>query len=565
MEDQRYSQERKEGLAMDAVAAPMPENSMMDTSKSEQSEQSESSTAGHLTGFTLGITLLALCIATFCVALDNTIISTAIPAITDEFHALQDVGWYGSAYLLTTCALQLPFGKLYGLFSAKWTFLSALFLFELGSLICAVARSSPTFIGGRALAGVGAAGVFSGSLVIIARSTPIEKRPVYQSMLGSTFGIASIVGPLIGGAFTDLVTWRWCFYINLPLGGVTAIVIVFFLHTASMGNPFKTNGFWGLLWSLDPLGFVLFVPSIVSILIALQWGGSLYAWNDGRVIALLVVFAVALVAFVGVQIWLGESATIPPRVGSQRTVWSASIFSFFLSGAFFLLIYFLPIYFQAIKGTSALRSGIDSIPLILSNVVGIILAGGLTAKVGYYMPFIYLCVVFTSIASGLLTTLSPTTMTAKWVGYQILYGFGCGCGFQLPQIAAQAALPFADVQTGIAITLFFQNFGGALFVSAGNNVLNDQLVRRITALDIPGLEPKAVLQAGATGIRNIIPAGFLDAVVNVYNDSLRLTFQVALILSALSAIGAVFMEWKNLKAPVPKGDGTETPQSSEKV
>jgi MFS family permease len=203
--------------------------------------------------------------------------------------------------------------------------------------------------------------------------------------------------------------------------------------------------------------------------------------------------------------------------------------------------------------------------LILSNVVGIILAGGLTAKIGYYMPFIYVCVVFTSIASGLLTTLTPTTTTAKWVGYQILYGFGCGCGFQLPQIAAQAALPFQDVQTGIAITLFFQNFGGALFVSAGNNVLNDQLVRRITALNITGLQPMAVLQAGATGIRDIIPAGFLDVVINAYNDSLRLTFQVALILSTLSVIGAVFMEWKNLKAPTPKSDGTETPQSSEKA
>ncbi|KAI8950859.1 major facilitator superfamily domain-containing protein [Xylaria longipes] len=520
----------------------------------------------HLSGYVLGLTLFALCIATFCVALDNTIIATAIPSITDEFHALEDVGWYGSAYLLTTCALQLPFGKLYGIFNPKWTFLSALFLFELGSLICAVAKSSPTFIGGRALAGVGAAGVFSGSLVIIAHSSSIEKRPAYTSLLGAMFGIASIVGPLIGGAFTDLVTWRWCFYINLPLGGVTAFIILFFLRSISTGNPLKDNTVWGLFWSLDPLGFILFVPSIVSVLIALQFGGSTYSFSDGRVIALFVVFGAALIAFVGVQAWLGEKATIPPRVGLQRTIWSASLFSFLLSGAFFLLIYFIPIYFQAVKGRTALGSGIDSIPLILSNVVGIILAGALTTNFGHYMPFIYVCVVFVSIASGLLTTLTPSTDTGKWVGYQILFGFGCGCGFQLPQIAAQTALPFQDVQTGIAITLFFQNFGGALFVSVGNNVLNSQLVRRITALGIPGVNANDILNAGATGIRDIVPHQYLDTVIVAYNKALKQTFQVALIISTLTVLGAAFMEWRSVKAP-KDGSGTNSSNSetSEKV
>ncbi|KAI0403075.1 major facilitator superfamily domain-containing protein [Xylaria palmicola] len=533
----------------------------------QQPTNASPSSTTHLSGFRLVLTLFALCIATFCVALDNTIISTAIPSITDEFHALADVGWYGSAYLLTTCALQLPFGKIYGLFDPKWTFLIALLLFELGSLICAVAKTSTTFIGGRALAGIGSAGVFSGSLVIIAHASSIEKRPIYTSILGAMFGIASIVGPLIGGAFTDLVTWRWCFYINLPLGAVTAFVILFFLGSISMGNPLENNTVLGLLWSLDPLGFILFVPSIVSVLIALQFGGSTYSFSDGRVIALFVVFGVTLIAFIGVQAWLGEKATIPPRVGLQRTIWSASLVSFLLSGAFFLLIYFIPIYFQAIKGQTALGSGIDSIPLILSNVVAIILAGALTTRFGYYMPFVYLCVVLISIASGLLTTLTPETGTGKWIGYQILFGFGCGCGLQLQQIAAQTVLPFQDVPTGIAITLFFQNFGGALFVSVGNNVLNSQLVARFTALNIPGLSVSDILSTGATGIRGIVPAEYLDAVIVEYNMALRQTFQVALIVSVLTVIGAVFMEWKSVKAPYGEtraiSSGSETLEKAE--
>ncbi|KAJ6180746.1 hypothetical protein N7519_011207 [Penicillium mononematosum] len=176
----------------------------------------------------LALITLALCLGVFLVALDNSIIATAIPKITVQFHSLEDVGWYGSAYLLTTASLQLLFGKFYTFFNVKWTYLFAIGLFELGSLICGVANSSLTLIMGRAVAGIGSAGIFSGSLIIVAHSVALKRRPLYNSCIGGMFGISSVAGPLLGGVFTDKVTWRWCFYINLPIGAVTVLVITIF-------------------------------------------------------------------------------------------------------------------------------------------------------------------------------------------------------------------------------------------------------------------------------------------------------------------------------------------------
>ncbi|EEU43785.1 uncharacterized protein NECHADRAFT_44897 [Fusarium vanettenii 77-13-4] len=500
------------------------------------------------TGFAFGMTLFALFISLFCVALDSTIIATAIPRITDQFHALQDVGWYGSSYLLTKCAFQLPFGKCFRFFSLKWTFLAALFIFEIGSILCAAAQSSEMLIVGRTIAGVGCAGISSGGLIIIANITPMEKRATYQSLYGGIFGIASVVGPLVGGAFTDKVSWRWCFYINLPLGAVSAAFIVFSLRLPSKPNPLKEQRILGLLWNLDPIGFVLFVPSIICLLFTLQWGGTTYAWNSGQIIALFVVFGVTLIAFVCSQIWLGEAGTVPPRIAKQRTIFASSLFTFCLAGTFFLLSYFIPIYFQAaVKGATALKSGIDTIPLILPNVIGILFAGFGTSKIGYYVPFIYLAVIIAPIGAGLLTTLGSNTSAGKWIGYQILFGFGSGCGFQLPQVAAQIVLSPRDIPIGISVSMLFQGLGGAVLISAANNVLNERLLHYINDLGISGVSGMDVINAGATGFRNVIPAEHIDQVVDAYNQALRKTFQIALIMACLSALPAALLEWKSVK------------------
>jgi MFS family permease len=303
----------------------------------------------------------------------------------------------------------LIFGKFYTFFSIKRVFLVAIGIFEVGSLICGVAPTSAALIVGRAIAGVGSAGVFSGAYLLIATSVPLAKRPTFNGLIGGMYGVSSVVGPLLGGAFTDKVTWRWCFYINLPIGGVAVAVIVFFYTPIP-----QHGGITSLTWKerieqLDILGTVFFIPGVVCLLLVLQWGGSTYPWSNGRIIALFVVFGICILTFIGIQCWRSKYATVSPLLLRKRSVWAAASFAFFMGSAFFVAIYYLPIWFQAVKGVSAYESGIRNIPILLSVVVGTILSGALVTKLGYYTPFMVASSVLTSVGAGLLTTFELDT------------------------------------------------------------------------------------------------------------------------------------------------------------
>lgn len=332
---------------------------------------------------------------------------------------------------------------------------------------------------------------------------------------------------------------------------------------------------------LDPLGLVLFMASIVCLFLALQvsapnyigsslqasnflshkWGGTTYPWSDAREIALFVVFGVLLVAFGIVEWRLGEDASIPFRIISQRTIWAASWFAFFISGSFFLFVYFIPIYFQAIRAESAMDSSIHTLPLILANVILAVLSGLGVSKLGYINPFCFASVLFTCIGAGLLTTLTPETWTGKWVGYQILFGLGCGLGFQQPPNAPQTVLPFKDLPKGIAITLCARNLGASLLLATGSSVLDSQLLQRLQNRSLPGVDPKAVLDAGATGFRSVIPTAVLNDVVEIYNEALQTAFRVGLIVSCIAIFGAVALEWKSVKAR-PQPSSLESSEGS---
>jgi len=489
----------------------------------------------------------ALCLSVFCVALDNSILATAIPRITDRFNALNDVGWYISVYLLTTCAFQLSFGKLYTFYSLKWMYIFALAIFELGSLVCATSPSSVALIWGRAIAGLGCAGVFSGAILIISHTVPLHKRPIYTGLIGAMYGIASVAGPLMGGAFTDNkhLTWRWCFYINLPFGLVTFLFITFFFQTPKRQKAQKV-GILAQMNQMDVPGTLVFLPAIICLLLALQWGGTKYEWKNVRIIVLLVLAGILLIIFVILQIIRGENATVPPRIVKNRSIYGSVIYAFCIGGAFFVILFYLPYYFQAVKNTSAIQSGIRSLPLVLSMVVMSLVAGGLITTLGYYTPFMWLSVVLMPIGAGLLSTLHVDSGAAAWVGYQIIFGIGIGSGFQQPLIAAQAVLDIEDVPIGTAIMMFGQILGGAVIASVGNNVFENQLAKNVVA-SIPGFDPTPLRNIGATQVQTAVPAKYLQQVLAAYCKALDQTFYVAVAMSSLAVFPLLFVEWKSVK------------------
>ncbi|KAL2284631.1 hypothetical protein FJTKL_08730 [Diaporthe vaccinii] len=226
----------------------------------------------------------------------ETILATAVPKITDELHSLEDIAWYGSTFFVTSGGFQSSWGKAFKYFSLTATYLTAIFIFELGSLICGVAPTSTALVVGRAIAGIGAAGVSSGTYILIAFAARPERRPVFVGIFGLCFGIASVVEPLIGGAFTDYVSWRWCFYVNLPMSGLSALLILICYHTPSWAKPAEASRPEKLL-QMDPLGTVLALEAIIAYILAMQYGGQAELWNSSKVIGLLVGFVFIAAAF----------------------------------------------------------------------------------------------------------------------------------------------------------------------------------------------------------------------------------------------------------------------------
>ncbi|KAJ6144420.1 hypothetical protein N7470_008315 [Penicillium chermesinum] len=508
---------------IDSHASPVPR---VDEGQRARSHPQQRATERVSHRFRLVSVLAAVTLVSFLVLLDTSIVVTAIPVITTQFHSLPDLGWYGSSYQIASACLQPLAGRIYYNFSTKWTFLTFFFVFELGSLLCGIANSSKMLIVARAVAGMGSAGLMNGSLTIIGTAVPRHKSPKLMGIMMGCCQLGVVCGPLLGGAFTEYTTWRWSEKPSISM------VIDTVLH------------------KLDLIGFALFAPAAIQLLLALEYGQSSYPWGSATVIGLFCGAAGTFGVFLLWEWRQGDLAMIPLRMVAKRTVWSSCLVMMCLFAVMLGSSYYLPVYFQAVKNDSPLISGVSLLPSILSQLSLAVISGNLISRLGYYLPWALFGACLSAIGNGLFSTFTPHTAIGTWIGYQILAGAGRGAAFQVPLVAVQNTVAPRDISLGMSLLMFLQTLSGAIFLTLGD-VIFDAGLKSTIPKDAPNVDPAVVIGAGATGIRSVVSGKDLAGVLVAYSKSVGYVFYMTAAMSVVMALCSLGMGWVDIR-PKPK-------------
>ncbi|EZF71166.1 hypothetical protein H105_06573 [Trichophyton soudanense CBS 452.61] len=513
-------------------------SSDLDAQKPGKIDTSPVSSVEYVTGFKLFLIVSSVALACFLMLLDTMVIGTAIPHITNTFNSLPDVGWYASAYQFGSAAPQPLTGKIYTNFNSKWTFLTFFAIFEIGSVLCGAAISSNMLIVGRAIAGFGASGIINGAITIISSCVPLERRPINQ--------LGLVAGPLVGGAFTSYTTWRWCFYINLPLGAFTAFFLLFLSIPEQTRKPNVSVVLSKLHHHLDLVGFLLFAPAILQLLLALQYGVNQYPWNSPRVIGLFCGFAANFAIWIFWNRYKGNDALLPHSMLKLRPVWTSALYQAFMISAVYGASFFLPIYFQAINNATPVLSGVYLLPTILPQLVAAGLSGVLLQKMGFVIPLAVTGTILLSLGSGLYSILRPGSPTEYWVGFQLLAGIGSGLSMQLAIITIQAAISGEKLATGMALVIFAQSLGPAIMLVLCNVIFLSSLGSQLYE-HAPNANSAAIIKAGATGFRSIVQLEDLPGVLIAYANSIDRVFYLVAAVGAACALVLWGMGWHDLR------------------
>ncbi|KAJ8097654.1 major facilitator superfamily domain-containing protein [Lipomyces tetrasporus] len=498
-----------------------------------------------LQGATLFLVIVSIFLAMLLAALDQTIVATILLTVGTEFQAFSKIQWITSGYLLSAAVLSPSWGKLSIIFGRKWCMLAAIVLFEIGSVVCGAAVSMDMLIGGRVIAGIGGGGIQMLVILILTEIAPIQKRGMTQSLIGVAFGVASIAGPLVGGAFASNVTWRWCFYINLPFGAMTILAVLVFFNPPPSRGSLKEK-----VKMIDYLGTFLLTSGLVLILLGLTFGGDQYAWNSAAVILCFVLGGVIITLFSIYNFRFSSKPLIPWAVVRVPTVLMPVLTMTFVFMAFIGGIIYLSVYFQVVGHASAIESGLHLLPWLIATIVVSIVTGIMISKTRFIKPFTLTGIVIMCIGFGVLTLLQVDSTASERIGYLIIPGFGTGFMMQSLALATQVAAPKERGGVLLATTLlgFGRSLGGVIGVAVSQTILNVSLLSKLAQHNF-GVDfdthtfinnPAAILG---------LPKDVIDDLMRIYVESIRNVMYFCLACCLAGFVSSVFITNKRIPPP----------------
>ncbi|KAL9008344.1 MAG: hypothetical protein Q9173_006520 [Seirophora scorigena] len=492
------------------------------------------------------LVVLSVLSSTFLFALDNTIVADIQPAIVERFDSIDKLPWLSIAFLVAAASTNLVWGKIYAQFDAKYLYLFALFLFEAGSAICGAAPTMDALIIGRAICGLGGAGMYLGVMTVLSVTTTEHERPTYIGFTGLTWGAGTVLGPVIGGAFTDSsATWRWAFYINLVVAAVCLPVYFFYLprFDPRPGVPVKRR-----CSELDYVGTVLIIGAYVSGVMAVNFGGSVYEWNSGRIIGLFVCSGVLFIFF-GIQQGLTILTTTERRIFPVEFLKSKIMVVLFAETACagtatFLPIYFIPLFFQFVRNDSALDAGVRLLPFVVFLVVVCVANGAIMSITGYYFPWYIVGGAFTLIGGALMYTVGNESSPARVYGYSILLAVGAGAFVQASFSVAQAKVQPHMIPLAIGFITAGQIGGITISLAVANSVFLNKSTSGIRAVlpDIPEEQVQAAISGAGSAFLSALDELARRRVLVAIVDAMKNVYVLEIVAGALSLLLALLMK-----------------------
>ncbi|MEV5845459.1 MDR family MFS transporter [Streptomyces sp. NPDC051985] len=499
-----------------------------------------------------GLIFAGLMTAMLLSSLDQMVVSTALPTIVGELDGVRHMAWVTTAYILAATIGMPVYGRLGDLIGRKSLFLAAIAVFVAGSALAGAAQDMTMLIAGRAVQGLGGGGLIIISQAIVADLVPPRQRARYMAPIGAVFGLASVLGPLLGGWFTDHADWRWAFWINLPLGLVTLAVCAFALKLPRRAEKAV----------VDFPGITLMAAAVTCTVLFASWGGTEYAWSSPVILGLAMGAVVAWVAFFLVERRVAEPV-IPPRIFGSRIFNIATLIGLISIGmGMFAIIGYMPTYLQMVYGKNATESGLLLLPMVVGVMATAVPSGSIISKTGRYKVWPVIGTAVIALTVFLMSTLQPDTSIYVVCCYLFLLGAGVGTMMQTLVLAVQNDFPASDVGTATSTNNFFREIGATLGIAAVGAVFTHRLTEQLAAR----LPAGAIAEVGKTdsltpSAVHALPAKLEEAVVLSYQHALTPVFRYLAPLFALGVVLAVLLPEKPLADSNAEPGGEATPPS----